>query len=123
MLNVMAKFGIQSTTDIKEPGMSVWVVEKVKVKIDELKFRPHNKIECRAFTNAALELVFEKHGGKILKALLKVPFNPPRLSLNRMMRLRNGGLTSNLGSGSPAALLTSIISSMPRSHVSIRPRR
>ena len=32
-----------------------------------------------------------------------VPFNPPRLSLNRIMRLTNGGLTSNVGSGNPAA--------------------
>ena len=28
LLNVMPKFGIQSTTDIKEPGMSVWVVKR-----------------------------------------------------------------------------------------------
>ena len=68
LLNVMPKFGIQSTTDIKEHGMSVWVVGKVKVKLDELKFRSRNKVGCRAFTNAALEFVLEKYGDEIVKA-------------------------------------------------------
>ena len=51
--------GIGRYTGIKEHGMSVWVVGKVKVKLDELKFRSRNTIGCRAFTNAALKLVFE----------------------------------------------------------------
>ena len=51
--------GIDRYTGIKEHGMSVWVVGKVKVKLDELKFRSRNTIGCRAFTNAALKLVFE----------------------------------------------------------------
>ena len=44
--------GIDRYTGIKEHGMSVWVVGKVKVKLDELKFRSRNTIGCRAFTNA-----------------------------------------------------------------------
>ena len=48
--------------------MSVWVVGKVKVKLDELKFRSRNKVGCRAFTNAALEFVLEKYGDEIVKA-------------------------------------------------------
>ncbi len=60
--------GIEKYTGIKEHGMSVWVVGKVKVKLDELKFRSHNKIGCRAFTNAALEFVLEKYGDEIVKA-------------------------------------------------------
>jgi hypothetical protein len=43
-------------TGIREHGMSVWVVEKVKVRLDELKCRSRNKIGCRTFTNAALEV-------------------------------------------------------------------
>ena len=60
--------GIEKYTGIKEHGMSVWVVGKVKVKLDELKFRSHNTIGCRAFTNAALEFVLEKYGDEIVKA-------------------------------------------------------
>ena len=62
--------GIEKYTGIKEHGMSVWVVGKVKVKLDELKFRSRNTIGCRAFTNAALEFVLEKYGderGKMFK--------------------------------------------------------
>jgi hypothetical protein len=47
--------------------MSVWVVGKVKVKLDELKFRSRNMIGCRAFTNAALEFVLEKYGDELVK--------------------------------------------------------
>lgn len=36
--------GIGRYTGIKEHGMSVWVVEKVKAKLDELKFRSSNTI-------------------------------------------------------------------------------
>lgn len=60
--------GIDRYTGIKEHGMSVWVVGKVKVKLDELKFRSRNKVGCRAFTNAALEFVLEKYGDEIVKA-------------------------------------------------------
>ena len=60
--------GIEKYTGIKEHGMSVWVVGKVKVKLDELKFRSRNKVGCRAFTNAALEFVLEKYGDEIVKA-------------------------------------------------------
>ena len=60
--------GIEKYTGIKEHGMSVWVVGKVKVKLDELKFRSRNTIGCRAFTNAALEFVLEKYGDEIVKA-------------------------------------------------------
>ena len=60
--------GIEKYTGIKEHGMSVWVVGKVKGKLDELKFRSRNKIGCRAFTNAALEFVLEKYGDEIVKA-------------------------------------------------------
>lgn len=59
--------GIEKYTGIKEHGMSVWVVGKVKVKLDELKFRSHNKVGCRAFTNAALEFVLEKYGDELVK--------------------------------------------------------
>ena len=59
--------GIEKYTGIKEHGMSVWVVGKVKVKLDELKFRSRNKIGCRAFTNAALEFVLEKYGDELIK--------------------------------------------------------
>ena len=59
--------GIDRYTDIKEHGMSVWVVGKVKVKLDELKFRSRNTIGCRAFTNAALEFVLEKYGDELVK--------------------------------------------------------
>ena len=59
--------GIDRYTGIKEHGMSVWVVEKVKVKLDELKFRSRNTIGCRAFTNAALEFVLEKYGDELVK--------------------------------------------------------
>ena len=59
--------GIGRHTGIKEHGMSVWVVGKVKVKLDELKFRSRNTIGCRAFTNAALEFVLEKYGDELVK--------------------------------------------------------
>ena len=59
--------GIGRYTGIKEHGMSVWVVGKVKVKLDELKFRSRNTIGCRAFTNAALEFVLEKYGDELVK--------------------------------------------------------
>jgi hypothetical protein len=59
--------GIDRYTSIKEHGMSVWVVGKVKVKLDELKFRSRNMIGCRAFTNAALEFVLEKYGDELVK--------------------------------------------------------
>ena len=59
--------GIDRYTGIKEHGMSVWVVGKVKVKLDELKFRSRNTIGCRAFTNAALEFVLEKYGDELIK--------------------------------------------------------
>ncbi len=59
--------GIDRYTGIKEHGMSVWVVGKVKVKLDELKFRSRNTIGCRAFTNAALEFVLEKYGDELVK--------------------------------------------------------
>ena len=59
--------GIEKYTGIKEHGMSVWVVGKVKVKLDELKFRSRNTIGCRAFTNAALEFVLEKYGDELIK--------------------------------------------------------
>ena len=59
--------GINRYTGIKEHGMSVWVVGKVKVKLDELKFRSRNTIGCRAFTNAALEFVLEKYGDELVK--------------------------------------------------------
>lgn len=59
--------GIEKYTGIKEHGMSVWVVGKVKVKLDELKFRSRNKVGCRAFTNAALEFVLEKYGDELIK--------------------------------------------------------
>lgn len=59
--------GIEKYTGIKEHGMSVWVVGKVKVKLDELKFRSRNTIGCRAFTNAALEFVLEKYGDELVK--------------------------------------------------------
>ena len=58
--------GIDRYTGIKEHGMSVWVVGKVKVKLDELKFRSRNTIGCRAFTNAALEFVLEKYGDEFV---------------------------------------------------------
>lgn len=48
--------GIDRYTGIKEHGMSVWVVGKVKVKLDELKFRSRNTIGCRAFTNVSSSL-------------------------------------------------------------------
>ena len=59
--------GIDRYTGIKEHGMSVWVVEKVKVKLDELKFRSRNTIGCRAFTDAALEFVLEKYGDELVR--------------------------------------------------------
>ena len=59
--------GIDRYTGIKEHGMSVWVVGKVKVKLDELKFRSRNTIGCRAFTNAALEFVLERYGDELVK--------------------------------------------------------
>ena len=59
--------GIGRYTGIKEHGMSVWVVGKVKVKLDELKFRSRNTIGCRAFTNAALEFVLEKYGDELVR--------------------------------------------------------
>ena len=59
--------GIDRYTGIKEHGMSVWVVGKVKVKLDELKFRSRNTIGCRAFTNAALEFVLEKYGDELVR--------------------------------------------------------
>jgi len=59
--------GIGRYTGIKEHGMSVWVVGKVKVKLDELKFRSRNTIGCRAFTNAALEFVLEKYSDELVK--------------------------------------------------------
>ena len=59
--------GIGRYTGIKEHGMSVWVVGKVKVKLDELKFRSRNTIGCRAFTNAALEFVLEKYGDELIR--------------------------------------------------------
>ena len=59
--------GIDRYTGIKEHGMSVWVVGKVKVKLDELKFRSRNTIGCRAFTNAALEFVLDKYGDELVK--------------------------------------------------------
>ena len=59
--------GIDRYTGIKEHGMSVWVVGKVKVKLDELKFRSRNTIGCRAFTNAALEFVLEKYSDELVK--------------------------------------------------------
>ena len=59
--------GIGRYTGIKEHGMSVWVVEKVKVKLDELKFRSRNTIGCRAFTNAALEFVLDKYGDELVR--------------------------------------------------------
>lgn len=48
--------------------MSVWAVKKVKKKLDELKFRTGNKVDYRAFTNAALEFVLDKYGDEIVKA-------------------------------------------------------
>ena len=59
--------GIEKYTGIKEHGMSVWVVGKVKVKLDELRFRSRNKVGCRAFTDAALEFILEKYGDEIVK--------------------------------------------------------
>ena len=59
--------GINRYTGLKEHGMSVWVVGKVKVKLDELKFRSRNTIGCRTFTNAALEFVLEKYGDELVK--------------------------------------------------------
>ena len=59
--------GINRYTGLKEHGMSVWVVGKVKVKLDELKFRSRNTIGCRAFTNAALEFVLEKYGDELVR--------------------------------------------------------
>ena len=59
--------GIDRYTGIKEHGMSVWVVGKVKVKLDELKFRSRNTIGCRAFTNAALEFVIDKYGDELVR--------------------------------------------------------
>ena len=59
--------GIDRYTGIKEHGMSVWVVGKVKVKLDELKFRSRNTIGCRAFTNAALEFVLDKYGDELVR--------------------------------------------------------
>ena len=59
--------GIDRYTGIKEHGMSVWVVGKVKVKLDELKFRSCNTIGCRAFTNAALEFVLDKYGDELVR--------------------------------------------------------
>ena len=59
--------GIEKYPGIKEHGMSVWVAGKVKVKLDELKFRSRNTIGCRAFTNAALEFVLEKYGDELIK--------------------------------------------------------
>ena len=59
--------GIDRYTGIKEHGMSVWVVGKVKVKLDELKFRSRNTIGCRAFTNAALEFVLEKYSDELVR--------------------------------------------------------
>ena len=59
--------GIDRYTGIKEHGMSVWVVGKVKVKLDELKFRSRNTIGCRAFTNAALEFVLDKYGNELVR--------------------------------------------------------
>lgn len=59
--------GIGRYTGIKEHGMSVWVVGKVKVKLDELKFHSRNTIGCRAFTNAALEFVLEKYGDELVR--------------------------------------------------------
>ena len=62
--------GIDRYTGIKEHGMSVWVVGKVKVKLDELKFRSRNTIGCRAFTNAALEFVLEKYGDELVRMFM-----------------------------------------------------
>lgn len=62
---------IAGYTGIKEHGMSVWVVEKVKARLDELKFRTGNKVGCRAFTNAALEFVLEKYADELVKAFGK----------------------------------------------------
>ena len=59
--------GIDRYTGIKEHGMSVWVVGKVKVKLDELKFRSRNTIGCRAFTHSALEFVLEKYGDELIR--------------------------------------------------------
>ena len=59
--------GMGRDTGIKGHGMSVWVVGKVKVKLDELKFRSRNTIGCRAFTNAALEFVLEKYGDELVR--------------------------------------------------------
>ena len=65
--NAQKDFLTKDHTGIKEHGMSVWVVGKVKVKLDELKFRSRNTIGCRAFTNAALEFVLEKYGDELVK--------------------------------------------------------
>jgi hypothetical protein len=62
---------IQRYTSIKEHGMSVWVIGKVKTRLDELKFRTGNKVGCRAFTNAALEFVLDKYGDELVKTFSK----------------------------------------------------
>ena len=57
---------------------------------------------------------------------LNPPLNPPLLdngALKRIVRLTNGSATSKVGSGSPAALQPSMMSVMPRPHVSMSPRR
>lgn len=60
--------GIAKYTGVKEQGMSVWAVDAVKKRLDELKFRTGNKVGYRAFTNAALEFVLDKYGDEIVKA-------------------------------------------------------
>lgn len=59
--------GIKKYTRISDHGMDVRITKEVRKKLDGLKFQSGNKINIKAFANAAIEFAIDKYGNDLVK--------------------------------------------------------
>lgn len=59
--------GIKKYTRISDHGMDVRITKEVRKKLDGLKFQSGNKINIKAFANAAIEFAIDKYGDDLVK--------------------------------------------------------
>ena len=58
--------GIKKYTRISDHGMDVRITKDVRKKLDGLKFQSGNKINIKAFANAAIDFAIDKYGDELI---------------------------------------------------------
>lgn len=58
--------GIRKYTRISDHGMDVRITKDVRKKLDGLKFQSGNKINIKAFANAAIEFAVDRYGDELI---------------------------------------------------------